>query len=143
MKATGVLKTRVDGEWQEVPEFHRWTIKLGPTKFPVQLSLHVCPFNEDILRISEVSTGGDTQAIVLSPKNHKPILRRHLRKGHRLYVPGHEVRKLARTAAYCHIQKVGELNFLTAIAHAVVVGKTTVDETLRQELGKKPVGVAQ
>ena len=26
MKATGVLKTRVDGEWQEVPEFHRLSL---------------------------------------------------------------------------------------------------------------------
>lgn len=143
MKANGVLKTRVDGEWKEVPEFHRWTVKLGPSKFPVELSLHACPFNDDVLRISEVSTGGDTQAIVLSPKNHQPILRRHLRKGHRLYIPGHEVRKLARTAARSHIKKVGEHNFLYAIAHAVLKGNTTVDETLRQELGKKPVEAAQ
>lgn len=137
MQANGMVKIKVDGGWQEVQEFHRWTVKLGPSKHPVQLALHACPFNDEALRICEVSTGCDTQAVVRSPKNHNPILRRHLRKGHRLYVPGHEVRKLARTAAYCHIQKVGELNFLTAIARAAV------DDTLRQEFAKKPVEVPQ
>ncbi len=133
MQVTGSLKIKVDEGWREVSEYHRWVAKVGVTKYPVTLSLHVSPFNPDALAISEVITGCNTGAVILSPLNHQPIRIRHLRKGHRLYVPGSVVRKTARSAAYALIQRVGAENFLRAIATAAV------DKTLLDEMAKKPV----
>ncbi len=132
MQVKGSLKIKVKEGWKEVPEYHRWVAKVGVTDYPVTLSLHASPFNPDALAISEVITGCNTGAVVLSPRNHQPIRISDLRKGRRLYVPGHEVRKAARSAAYGLIQRVGAEAFLRAVAMAAV------DPVLQEEMAKKP-----
>lgn len=124
MKAKGMVKLRVNGQWREVEQYHRWTVRVGDSKFPVEFALHLCPIGGRALKVSEVSTGCDTGAQVLDPRSGRVIELHNLNKRHRLYLPGHEVRKLARNAAHRLIKRVGAQQFLYAIAAAALARAT-------------------
>lgn len=122
----------VDGQWKEVPHFHRWTVKLGPKDTEVQFALHVCPAGGKQLKVSELLTGHDTRAKVIDPRTGRVIeIQSVNNKRHNLYLPGHEVRKLARNAVHRLLKQIGEMNFLTAVA--TVVGNRAADVVLAKQ----------
>lgn len=116
MNTTGTVKILTDRGWEEVPQYHRWEMKVGPEKTPLLFALHACPKDGKTLKVCEITTGCDTQAQVIHPHNGRIIELGQLRKGRRGYLPGAEVRKLARNAIYRLIKRVGELQFIHSIA---------------------------
>lgn len=117
MKPTGEVKILSEKGWETVPTLHRWTTRLGDSRTPVEFALHL---SKSGLHISEVSTGCDTQAVVLHPRTGRRIVPDDLKKGRRGYLPGNEVRKLARSALHAHLTKISHQAFLRAVAHQVL-----------------------
>lgn len=120
MKERGTVKILSDKGWQEVVHYHRWKVEMGPERTPIEFALHACPKDHFTLKVCEVASGCDTTARVLHPKTGEVIVLGQLRKGNRHYLPGAEVRKLARNAVHRLLKKVGHIPFMYAVSKQVV-----------------------
>lgn len=117
-----------------VTTYDVWNKKIGGLDF--RFALHADPspsqpFIRD-LRISELSTGFDTDTKILHPVHRLQLTEAALKT-----LSPRQVKQAARAALHNHLNKVGHENFITAVLRAQMqAAKLGAGELPDTELGK-------